>query len=90
MLYYVVAMNKKQKNIQPVEAAAWAGTALIIIGYGLFSLGLLPSALPYHVMNLLGSAAVAAISYRRKVWQPFVVNACFTVFAAFAIVLSLA
>lgn len=90
MIYYIVAMRKKQQSIQPIEAFAWAGTALIIIGYGLFSLNLLPSALPYHVMNLLGSAAVAAISYRRRVWQPLIVNACFTVFAAFAIVLSLA
>lgn len=83
-------MSKKQNSIQPVEAAAWVGTAFIIIGYGLFSLGLLPGALPYHIMNFLGSSAVAIISYRRKVWQPFVVNACFTIFAALAIVLSLA
>ena len=76
----------KSKTLSPLEIIAWIGTALILLGYGLFSFGLLPSAIPYHILNLLGSIAVAAISYRRHVWQPFIINACFALFAAIALI----
>ncbi len=75
-----------KKIFSALEIIAWIGTVLILAGYGLFSLGVFSNALPYHILNLLGSVAVAAISYRRKVWQPFVINACFALFAAVAIV----
>ena len=79
-------MIKNPPSSLIIEAAAWAGTILIITNYGLLSLDLLPSILPYHMFNLLGSTAIAVISYKRKVWQPFVVNACFALFAVIAII----
>lgn len=83
-------MAKKSTTYQPLDIVAWLGTALIIVSYGLLSLGLLPNVLLYHTFNLLGSLAVAAISYKHRVWQPFTVNACFVIFALIAIIRALA
>ena len=69
-----------------IDIIAWIGTACILIGYGLFSTGIVPDVMVYHVLNCLGSIAVATISYRRKVWQPFVINATFAILAFIAIV----
>ena len=78
-------MNTQRKE-QLINAAAWVGTAMILTGYGLFSTGLVPEPLPYHVLNLFGSVAVGYISYRRKVWQPAVINTVFAILAAIAII----
>lgn len=86
----MVSMAKKTTVPKPLNAIAWLGTAFIIVSYGLLSLGLLPNVLLYHILNLIGSAAVAAISYKRRVWQPFTVNVCFAIFATIAIIRALA
>ena len=74
-----------KRPLSSLDIVAWIGTACVIVGYGLFSLGVFPSALPYHILNFFGSLAVAAISYRRRVWQPFTINAAFAVFALIAV-----
>lgn len=68
-----------------LDILGWVGTALILAGYGLFTTGIVPDVIVYHCLNLLGSVGVAAISYRRKVWQPVVINVTFAVFALIAI-----
>lgn len=77
-------MTKKRPTSQ-LETIAWIGTGLILLGYGLFSIGAFPDPTPYHIMNLFGSIAVALIAHRRRDWQPFVINACFAIFALVAI-----
>lgn len=83
----LTAMAKKNQTTAPplVEIAAWIGTGLILSGYGLFSLGLLPAVEIYHAMNLVGSITVATIAFHRRVWQLFVLNCAFAAFASFAI-----
>lgn len=80
----------KTKNRTPalpaVEVTAWIGTGLILSGYGLFSLGLLPVVEIYHAMNFVGSITVATIAFHRRVWQLFVLNCAFALFATFAII----
>jgi hypothetical protein len=69
-----------------LDVLGWIGTALILIGYGLFTTGIVPDVIVYHCLNLTGSIGVAAISYHRKVWQPVVINVTFSVFALIAII----
>jgi len=68
-----------------LDILGWIGTALILLGYGLYSTGVVPDVIIYHWLNLIGSIGVAAISYRRKVWQPVVINVTFAIFAFIAI-----
>lgn len=68
-----------------LDILGWVGTALILLGYGLFTTGIVPDVIIYHILNLLGSIGVAAISYSRKVWQPVVINVTFAIFALIAI-----
>lgn len=75
-----------KRALTPLDIAAWLGTICIIVGYALFSTGVFSNPLPYHILNLLGSIAVAAISYRRHVWQPFTINTVFAIFALIAII----
>ena len=76
-------MKKYDKTL---DILGWVGTALILLGYGLYSTGVVPDVIVYHWLNLIGSIGVAAISYRRKVWQPVVINVTFAVFALIAII----
>lgn len=69
-----------------LDILGWIGTALILTGYGLFTTGIVPDVIVYHILNLLGSIGVAAISYYRKVWQPVVINVTFSIFALVAII----
>lgn len=69
-----------------IDYLAWIGTVCILVGYGLFSTGLVPDPLTYHILNCVGSIAVALISWRRKIWQPFVINAVFATLAFIAII----
>lgn len=68
-----------------LDILGWIGTALILIGYGLYSTGIVPDVIVYHILNLTGSIGVAAISYHRKVWQPVVINVVFALFAFIAV-----
>lgn len=58
---------------------------MVLAGYGLFTTGIIPDVMVYHALNLFGSLGVGAISYYRKVWQPFIINATFAVFACVAL-----
>lgn len=69
-----------------LEILGWLGTALVLIGYGLYSTGLIPDIYMYHVMNLIGSVFVATISGYRRVWQPFTINTVMAIFALTAII----
>jgi hypothetical protein len=68
-----------------LELLGWIGTALILIGYGLYSLGIVPDIIVYHILNCIGSIGVMLISGYRRVWQPFTINAVMGTFALIAI-----
>ncbi len=65
------------------EIIGWLGATLVLGSYILLSTGMIHDALPYYVMVGAGSIGVGAISYKKKIWQPFVIN---TVFFSFSIV----
>lgn len=79
-------MIRLVKKSQLLDAIGWVGTALIIGGYGLYTTGITPDIIVYHVLNFIGSIGVIAISYYRKIWQPVVINGSFAIFALIAIV----
>jgi hypothetical protein len=68
-----------------LDILGWVGTAFILTGYGLYSTGIVPDVIVYHILNFIGSIGVATISYHRKVWQPVVINVTFALFALVAI-----
>lgn len=86
-------VKKTQKHIhhlpknQFAEAYGWFGSAMILIAYGLMSLGLLSgdSAI-YHGMFLIGSTGLALITYRHRAFQSFTVNIIFTALAIIALI----
>lgn len=69
------------------EIIGWIGTAFVIGSYALLSTGIISGDdYLYHLMVLLGSVGVAAISYLRRAYQPFVINAFFVVIALIALI----
>lgn len=77
---------KKTRNSIILDAIGWAGTVLVIGGYGAYAIGLISDAVIYHIFNLFGSLGVLAISTYRRIWQPVVINSCFALFALIAII----
>ena len=53
-----------------LEVAGWTGTALLLGGFLLNTLGSLPSrGLTYLLLNLLGSAGVGVNAWSRRAWS---------------------
>ncbi len=70
-----------------IEICGWYGTAAIILAYGLVSFSLLqPTSLAYQLLNATGAMGIAAISFRKKAYQPGVLNVIWTLIALVAIV----
>lgn len=67
------------------EIIGWIGTVLVLASYILLSTGVIEASLPYHAMVGIGSIGVALISYKKRVWQPFIINAVFFTFALIAV-----
>ena len=68
------------------EIIGWIGTVLVLSSYILLASGMIHASLLYHAMVGLGSIGVGAISYKKKIWQPFVINTVFFSFSIVAIV----
>lgn len=77
---------KKTRNSIILDMIGWAGTLLIIGGYGGYATGVISDAIIYHIFNLFGSLGVLALSGYRRIWQPVVINGCFALFAFIAII----
>ena len=69
-----------------LEIIGWIGTLLILVSYSLLAMGVIGNVPLYHWLVLAGSIGVAAISYRKKAWQPFVLNVIFAVLACIALI----
>ena len=68
------------------EYIGWIGVTLVLGGYALVSMGVLSgNSAYYHIFMLVGSLFVAAISLKQRSYQPAVLNICFFVLAAFAL-----
>ena len=78
-------MNKKLLNTI-IEAAGWVGVVLILGSYSLLASGFIHSeSWEYHVMILLGAVFVAIVSYRKRSFQPALLNVVFVVLAIVAL-----
>lgn len=75
-------MNKSRL----LDTIGWIGTAFILIGYGLYTTGIVPDVIVYHACNFVGSTGVAMVVWKRKVWQPVVINVTFAIFALIALI----
>ena len=72
------------------EIYGWTGTALVLLAFFLNSFGYVPaSGLTYQLLNLVGGLGLAAISYRKKAYQPVAINIVWTAISLVAIVRAL-
>ena len=70
-----------------LEISGWIGVALVLLGYGLVSTGVISgNAATYHVFMLFGSLFVALISLKQRSYQPAALNICFFILAAIALI----
>jgi len=69
------------------ELFGWYGTLAIVLAYALVSFGVLaPTNLWYQILNGTGALGIVYISFRKKAYQPGVLNSVWTVIAILAIV----
>ncbi len=72
---------------QVIEIFAWVAVVVILVAYGLVSFEVIVSnGIPFQLMNLIGAAGIAAISFTRRVFQPTVLNTTWAVIALVAII----
>jgi len=84
LLKYLCMQKEKISDI--IEWAGWIGVVLILGGYVLLSTGIINGNVwQYHVMVLLGSTFVGIVSYKKRNFQPVVMNAAFILFALIAL-----
>jgi len=69
------------------ELIGWYGTFAILFAYVLVSFEvLLPTALPYHLLNGTGALGIVYISFKKKAYQPGVLNVIWALIAFIAII----
>ncbi|MFA6105456.1 MAG: hypothetical protein WC725_02535 [Patescibacteria group bacterium] len=73
------------KNIS--EIIGWYGTAAILLAYALLSFGVLSSNnIFYQLLNITGALGLVIISFRKKTYQPGILNIIWSIIAAIAII----
>ena len=76
-------MNKKIID----ESIGWYGTCAIVIAYALVSFELLSSSsFLYQIMNGTGALGIVYISFKKKAYQPGVLNIIWAIIALIAII----
>jgi len=76
-------MNKKIIN----EIIGWYGTIAIILAYALLSFEIIASTnLVYQILNCTGAIGITYISFKKKAYQPGVLNVIWTIIAIVAII----
>jgi hypothetical protein len=69
------------------EIIGWVGAVLILLAFGLVSFEVVkPIDLIYQILNALGALGIVYISFKKKVWQPGVLNFIWASIAIIAIV----
>ena len=73
----------KQKIID--EVIGWCGTCAIILAYALVSFNYIPPAtFLYQILNGAGALGIVYISFKKKVYQPGVLNIIWAIIALIA------
>lgn len=68
------------------ETIGWYGTCAIVVSYALSSFGyLLASTFLYRFLNLTGALGIMYISFKKKTYQPGVLNIIWAIIALIAI-----
>jgi hypothetical protein len=84
--WYNQNMQNKNKKIID-ELIVWYGTAAILIAYALISFELLSAkSFIYQVLNGTGALGIVYISFKKKAYQPGILNVIWAVIAVIAIV----
>ncbi len=69
------------------EIIGWYGTVAIVLAYALVSFEFIaPSSLLYQILNATGAIGIVYISFKKKAYQPGVLNIIWTVIALIAII----
>lgn len=70
-----------------LEAFGWYGAVAILASYALVSFEIIGvESFLFHFLNLSGSMGIMLISYAKKTYQPFVLNAFRVAIATIAII----
>ena len=69
------------------EIIGWYGTTAIMVAFAMVSFQVLsPITIFYQVLNGTGALGIAYISFKKKAYQPTVLNIIWAVIAAIAII----
>lgn len=72
------------------ESIGWYGTIAIIIAFALVTFEILaPTNLLYLMMNITGSAGIIYISFKKKIYQPGVLNIIWLLIAVISVIKTL-
>ncbi len=78
-------LNMRKKIID--ELIGWYGTIAIISAYALVSFGFLsPHTFIYQILNGTGALGIVYISFKKKAYQPGVLNIIWAIIALIAII----
>ncbi|HPW34350.1 MAG TPA: hypothetical protein PK367_01145 [Candidatus Paceibacterota bacterium] len=70
-----------------IELYGWYGAVAIILAYALVSFSIIqPDSILYQVLNGTGALGIVLVSFRKKTYQPGVLNAIWTLIALVAII----
>ncbi|MDO8529368.1 MAG: hypothetical protein Q7S18_01740 [bacterium] len=69
------------------EIVGWYGTIAIVSAYALLSFGIINSdSSLYQILNATGALGIVVISFKKKAYQPGVLNIIWTVIAVIALI----
>jgi hypothetical protein len=76
--------------MQLKEILGWIGVLFILVAYTLVTLEIIkPSDIAYSAMNLLGAVGIIVSSYKKRDFQPVLLNGVWIVVAIIGIVRSI-
>jgi len=87
--FYKLQRIKKYIMNQKIidETIGWYGTCAIVIAYALVSFNILsPSTFLYQILNGTGAFGIVYISFKKKAYQPGVLNIIWAIIALIAII----
>jgi hypothetical protein len=75
----------KEKIID--EALGWYGTFAILLAYALVSLGIISSqTFIYQILNGTGALGIVYISFKKRAYQPGILNIIWSIIALIALI----
>jgi hypothetical protein len=76
------------KKIHPFyEIYAWYGMIVIVLAYAILSFGIVSSnSIIYQLLNITGAIGIILISFKKKAYQPGVLNVIWAIIALIALI----